>query len=76
MACGRYADGSALHFARPAADHGDDLVAFNADTRLDGERAGRLQRLHLDDHVDRRVPHHQHARAQVQARITDELSRR
>ena len=69
LASRRHANDSTVRVAGPAADNGDDLASLHAHPRLEHNRAGRLQRLHLDDPLDRRLPHDKHARAQVQAWI-------
>lgn len=63
MARGRNADDSAIRVARSATDDGNDITAVNAHSRVEHFRARRLQRLHLDSCLDRRLPYDKHARA-------------
>lgn len=69
MAGGRHADIFAIHITRSTTDNGNDLLALDADPRLEHYGAERLQRLHRHHHLDRRVPHDKSAGAEVQARI-------
>lgn len=63
------ADSFAIRIAGLTADDGDDVASIDAHQGLEHRRAGRLQRLYLDDHLDRRFPHNKYARAQIQAWI-------
>lgn len=69
MASRGYANGSALHISVSTVDDGHDVAAFHVDPRLEHRRTGRVQRLHIYDRLDNRVPHDKHNGAQVQARI-------
>lgn len=63
MARGRNADDSAIRLARSPADDGDDITAVDAHSRMEHLRARRVQRLHFNNRLDRRLPHDKHARA-------------
>lgn len=63
MARGRNADDSAICVSRSTADNGNDITAVDAHSRLEHLRARRIQRLHLNNHLDRRLPYDKHARA-------------
>lgn len=69
MASGGHADGAALHQPGSASDNGDHFTAQHADQRLGPGRVQRLHGLRLDHRVDRALPHHQHDRAQGEARL-------
>lgn len=63
MARGRNADDSAIRVSRSTADDGNDITAVDAHSRMEHQRARRVQRLHLNNNLDRCLPYDKHARA-------------